>query len=302
MKAVVLHESGGPEKLKYEDFDDPQVGPGEVLVKVSAVSINPIDFKMRSGAAKERFPVEFPGILGRDVAGVVHAVGEGVTQFSPGDKVFALAEKTYAELCVVTVASLARIPDGMDMVQASALPLVTATGEQLIRLGTGIQKGETVLIAGALGSVGRAAVWSAQQAGAHVIAGVRKSQLDEARSVGADRVVALDDADAMDHVGAVDAVADTVGGKTAEMLLGKVKQGGTFGSVLGPPANAALNPTVKVAAIGAQPDPRKLEEMANAVLKGELVIPVTRTLPLAEAGAGQADAEKGGSGKIVLVA
>jgi len=221
MKAVVLYEYGGPEKLKYEVCDDPQAGAGEVLVKVSAMSINPIDFKMRSGVARERFPVEFPGILGRDVAGVVHAVGEGVTQFSPGDKVFALAEKTYAELCVVKVGSLARIPDGMDMVQASALPLVSATGEQLIRLGTGIQKDETVLIAGALGSVGRAAVWSAKQAGAHVIAGVRKSQLGEARSLKVDRVVALDDADAMDQIGAIDAVADTVGGRLPRCCSGR---------------------------------------------------------------------------------
>lgn len=302
MKAVVLKEYGGPDKLKYEDVDDPVAGPGEVLVKVSAVSINPIDFKMRSGAAKERFPVEFPGILGRDVAGVVRAVGAGVTQFAPGDKVFALTEKTYAELCVVKGADLAHIPDGMDMVQASALPLVVATGEQLIRLGTGIQKDQTVLIAGALGSVGRAAVWTAQQAGARVIAGVRKSQVEVAASLKANRIVALDDEDAMAQMGAVDAVADTVGGKTAEMLLGKVKQGGTFGSVLGPPANAALNPTVKIVAIGAVPDPRKLEEMAQAVRTGGLQIPVARTLPLAAAGKGQAEAEKGASGKVVLVA
>jgi NADPH:quinone reductase-like Zn-dependent oxidoreductase len=301
MKAVVLHEYGGLDKLKYEDVDDPQAGPGEVLIKVSAVSINPIDYKMRSGAEKDQFPVQFPGILGRDVAGVIRAVGECVTQFSPGDKVFALADKTYAELCVVKASSVAHIPEGMDMVQASALPLVTATGEQLIRLGTGIEKDQTVLIAGAIGSVGRAAVWCAQQVGAHVIAGVRKSQLDEARSLGVDRVVALDDADAIDEVNAVDAVADTVGGETAEMLLGKVRPGGRFGSVLASPTNAALNPTVKIVVIGAHPDPRKLEEMAKAVLDGGLQIPVVRTLHLAAAGEGQAAAEKGESGKVVLV-
>lgn len=265
MKAVVLHEYGGPEKLKFEDFDAPVAGVGEVLVKVSAVSVNPIDWKMRTGWAKSMFPVEFPGILGRDVAGVVRTLGEGVTGFSPGDKVMALSAKTYAELCVVKIADLARIPEGMDMVQAAALPLVLTTGEQLIRLGTDIQKGQTVLIAGALGSVGRAAVWTAKQAGAQVIAGVRKSQLEDAKSLGADHVVALDDEEAMAKVGAVDAVADAVGGKTAEMLLGKVKQGGAFGSVLGPPANAALHPTVRIHPIGAQSNARRLEEMAGAV-------------------------------------
>ena len=106
MKAVVLHEYGGPEKLKYEEFPDPVAGAGQVLVRVTATSINPIDYKMRSGAAKERFPLEFPAILGRDVSGVVRAVGEGVTGFAPGDKVMAFASKTYAELVVVQAVDL----------------------------------------------------------------------------------------------------------------------------------------------------------------------------------------------------
>lgn len=302
MKAVVLHEYGGPDKLKYEEFRDPVAGDGEVLVKVSAVSVNPIDYKMRSGAAKNLFPVEFPAILGRDVAGVVHTVGAGVSGFAPGDDVFALGKETYAQFCTVKAEELARVPDGMDMVQAAALPLVAATGEQLIRLGTGVQKGQTVLVAGALGSVGRVAVWAAKQAGAQVIAGVRKAQLKYAGSLGADQVLALDDQSAMSSLGAIDAVADTVGGKTAEMLVGTVKEGGTFASVLGPPANAAMHPTVKIVPVMAQPDPRRLEEIAAAVKSGELTIPVAETLPLEDAGKGQALAEKGAGGKIVLVA
>ena len=302
MKAVLLHEYGGPDKLKYEDAPDPVAGKGEVLVKVSAVSINPIDYKMRSGEAKEHFPVEFPAILGRDVAGVVHAVGDGVSGVAPGDKVFALANKTYAQFCVVKAAELAHIPDGLEMVQAAALPLVVATGEQLIRLGTGIQKEQTVLVAGALGSVGRVAVWAAKQAGAKVIAGVRKSQFKEAESLGASSVLALDDEAATEALGLVDAVADTIGGKTAEMLLGKVKQGGTFASVLGPPANAATNPTIKVVPVMAKPDPERLKTIAAAVQQGKLQIPVVETLPLEDAGKGQAAAEKGAGGKVVLVA
>src|SRR5579875_1706565 len=99
MKASVLHEYGAPSKLKYEDFEDPHAGPGEVRVRVLSVSVNPVDWKIRSGSAKDRFPMEFPGILGRDVAGLVESVGEGVEGFAPGDKVFALAQRTYAELC-----------------------------------------------------------------------------------------------------------------------------------------------------------------------------------------------------------
>ena len=101
MKAVVLHEYGGPDKLKYEDVPDPVANEGQVLVRMAATSVNPIDYKMRSGAAKDRFPLEFPAILGRDVAGIVREVGPGVTQFKPGDKVMGVGSKTYAELSVV---------------------------------------------------------------------------------------------------------------------------------------------------------------------------------------------------------
>lgn len=302
MKAVVLHEYGGPDKLKYEDFDDPRPGEGEVLVRVSAASINPVDWKMRSGEAKERFPVEFPGILGRDLSGIVREVGAGVTAFEPGDRVFALATKTYAELCVVKAEELARIPEGLDTVEAAALPLILLTGEQLIRLGTDIQAGQTVLVAGALGSVGRAAVWTTKDRGAHVIAGVRKSQVKEAEELQVDRVIALDDKEAMAKLGALDAVADAVGGEIANMLLGKVKQGGVFGTVLGPPSDAGLHPTVKINPVGARPDPEQLVRLANEVKAGRLRIPIDRMLPLADAAKGQAAAEKGGVGKILLLA
>ena len=302
MKAVVLHKYGGPSELKWEDFEDPTAGPGEVLVRLAATSINPVDYKMRSGAAKERFPVEFPGILGRDVSGTVQAVGEGVTEFSVGDRVFALAKRTYAELVVVKASELARVPDDLSLVDAGALPLVLLTGEQLISLGVGVEKGWTILVAGALGSVGRTAVFTAKQAGATVIAGVKKSQLEEAKALGADEVLALDDKEAFEKLGFLDGVADAVGGETAQRLLEKVKQGGVFGSVLGPPANAKLHPTVKIQPIMAKPDVSTLERLAEDVAQKRLVIPVDRMLPLKEAAAGQQAAEKGGIGKVLLLA
>jgi NADPH:quinone reductase-like Zn-dependent oxidoreductase len=302
MKAVVLHEYGGPDKLKYEDVPDPVAGEGEVLIKVSSTSVNPIDYKMRSGEVKAIFPVEFPAILGRDVAGIVRTIGSKVEGFTPGDAVFALANQTYAELCVVKASELAKIPVGMDVPEAGTLPLVLLTGDQLIRLGTGIQAGQTVLIAGAVGGVGRSAVRTAKDLGARVIAGVRKSQLEEAGSIGADEVLALDDKDATEKLGLVDAVADAVGGKTAEMLLGKVKQGGVFASVLGPPENAAMHPTVKVLRVMCKPDAERLVKMAEHVKAGDLIIPIDRLLPLKDAGDGQAAAEKGGIGKVLLLA
>jgi NADPH:quinone reductase-like Zn-dependent oxidoreductase len=302
MKAVVLHEYGGPDKLRYEDVPDPVAGDGEVLVRVAASSVNPIDFKLRSGAMKAFWPLELPTILGRDVSGIVREVGKGVSGFKPGDKVMALATKTYAELVVVPAKDLALVPEKLDLVRAAALPLVTMTGEQLITQGTKIQSGQTVLVSGAVGGVGRSAVWAAKKAGAKVIAGVKKSQVKEAAALGADQVLALDDAAAMGKLGFVDAVANTVGGETPQKLLGKVKQGGVFASVLGPPANAAMHPTVAIAPVHTQPDPMTLRTMAEDVAAGRLVIPISEMMPLEDAGNAQASAEKGGIGKILLLA
>ncbi len=302
MKAVVLHEYGAASKLKYENFADPVVGPGEVLIRVAASSINPIDWKMRSGAAKEMFPVQFPGILGRDISGTVREVGEGVSSFSPGDKVMTFGDAAYAELAVAKADTVALVPEGLDLVEAAALPLVTLTGEQLISRGTEIQRGQTVLVAGAVGGVGRSAVLTAKKAGAVVIAGVRKSQLKEAATLNADEVLALDEEDAVAKLGFIDAVADAVGGETAQTLLGKVKQGGVFASVLGPPANAKMHPTVKIVPVRAVPDAAKLRELAEDVVAGRLVIPIDRMLPLADAAEGHAAAEKGGIGKVLLLA
>jgi NADPH:quinone reductase-like Zn-dependent oxidoreductase len=183
MKAVAFHKYGGPDELKYEDFPDPVAGKGEVLMRVSAVSINPFDYKTRSGQVKDVLPVQFPAILGIDVSGVVEKLGAGVESFAPGDNVFALASKTYAQLCVVKAAELARIPEGMHVQETAALPLVTLTGEQLISVGTGVKEGDTVLVAGAVGNVGRSAAFTAKKRGAKVIAGVLRRQLNEAQSL-----------------------------------------------------------------------------------------------------------------------
>lgn len=302
MKAVVLHEYGGPDKLKYEDFADPVADDDQVLVRVASTSVNPIDYKIRSGAMKQFFPVEFPLILGRDIAGIVRTVGKKVSGVAPGDKVMAIGNHAYAELAAVAASDVAQVPEKLDLIEAAALPLVMTTGEQLVSRGTKIQSGQTVLVSGAVGMVGRSAVWTVKQAGAKVIAGVRKSQVKLAEAMGADQVVVLDDDAALAKVGFVDAVADTVGGETAQKLLGKVKQGGVFASVLGPPANAGMHPTVKIEAVQVKPDSRMLRTMAEAVVAGRLLIPMDRMVPLAEAGKAQAAAEKGSLGKILLLA
>jgi NADPH:quinone reductase-like Zn-dependent oxidoreductase len=304
MKAVVLREYGGPEVLRFEDnFPDPQVSGDTVLIASAASSVNPIDWKVRSGARQKDFPQSFPTILGRDVSGVVRAVGANVRHFKPGERVFALTNAAYAELVAVPEANLTHLPDGVDLVDAAAIPLVSMTGDQLVRRATNLQMGQTILITGAVGSVGRAAVHTAKKMGAQVIAGVRTRQLEDARALGVSGVVAIDDDDAIAKLGLVDAIADTVGGGVAAKLIAKVKPGGSFGyaSVL-PEDTAALNPTVKITRVYAQPDPSKLREFADDVRDGKFVLPIGRRLPLRDAAAAHVLAEKGNVGKIILLA
>jgi NADPH:quinone reductase-like Zn-dependent oxidoreductase len=239
--------------------------------------------------------------MGVDIAGTVVRSGPGVEGFSVGDRVFAMADNTYAELCVVKADVLARVPKGLDLIEAAALPLVTTTGNQLMAA-TGIKAGQTVLVAGAAGNVGRSAVFTAKQLGATVIAGVLKRQMQEAKSVGADHVIATDDDLEIANLPMVDAVADTVNGKTAEILIAKVKPGGVYASVVGEPQNAAKYSSVRVAAVYSTADRKTLEFMAEAVRDDKLVIPIGRKLPLSQAAEAQAAAEKGGIGKVLLLA
>src|SRR5580658_2017064 len=130
MKAIVVHQYGGPEVLKFEEYPDPVAGPGDVLVRVAAASVNPLDYKRRAGKTQSYYPIKFPGLIGVDVAGTVLTLGSRVEGFRRGDPVFAIADNTYAELCVVNATRLAKVPAGLDLSEAAALPLVTTTGNQ----------------------------------------------------------------------------------------------------------------------------------------------------------------------------
>jgi NADPH:quinone reductase-like Zn-dependent oxidoreductase len=301
MKAVVVHQYGGPEVLQYEEFPDPSAGPGEVLVRVAAASVNPVDLKQRSGMMSDVFPIVFPGVIGVDLSGTVVSLGPGAKGFAIGDQVFGFAEHTYAELCAVKAEKLAKIPHGLDLLEATALPLVTTTGNHLITLGTAVKAGQTVLIAGAAGSVGRAAVYTAKARGAVVIAGVLARQLADAASLGADQTIATDDGNAVQALPPVDAVADTVGGKTAELLIAKVKPGGVFASVVGAPKNAADYPAITVKPVYVEADANTLLFMTTAVRDGKLAIPLGPRMPLKDAARAHALVARGGVGKVLLV-
>jgi NADPH:quinone reductase-like Zn-dependent oxidoreductase len=301
MKAIVVYEYGGPEVLKFEEYPDPVPGHGEVLVHVAATSVNPVDCQRRAGLTKDFYPILFPGLIGVDIAGTVAKIAPGVEGFSVGDQVFAMADNTYAELCVVKAAILAKVPKGLDLIQAAALPLATTTGNQLL-LATGLKVDQTVLVVGAAGNVGRSAVFTAKARGANVIAGVLKRQMDDAKTVGADQVIATDDDTAIANLPPLDAVADAVGGRIAEKLIGKLKPGGVYASVVGAPQNAAEYPSVKVVSVFSNFDRKTLESMGEAERDGKLVIPISLKLPLSEAAEAQSLAEKGSVGKILLVA
>jgi NADPH:quinone reductase-like Zn-dependent oxidoreductase len=303
MKAVRLYEYGGPENLKYEEHvAEPTLGDDSVLVEAAATSVNPIDWKIRSGARQKDIPLKLPTILGKDVSGVVRAVGRNIRSFKPGDRVLALTDATYAELVAVEGAILTHLPDGVDLVDSAAIPLVTLTGEQLVRLAAHAQSGQTILVSGALGSVGRSAVHTAKKLGLKVIAGVRAKQLPEAQTLGVSDTVAIDDDASIAGVAMVDCVADTVGGDTAAKLFGRVKNGGNFGyaSML-PEGVPERNPTVTVTRVLGRPDASKLREFADDIRDGKFVLPISRRLPLRDAGEAHALAQRGGGGKIVLV-
>jgi NADPH:quinone reductase-like Zn-dependent oxidoreductase len=304
MRAVVLHEYGGPEELKFEDnVPEPQISGSTVLIAAAAASVNPIDWKLRSGAVQKMYPLSLPAILGRDVSGTVRAVGANVKHFKVGDRVLALSNKTYAELVAVDDSDVTHLPDGVNLTDAAAIPLISLTGDQLVRLATNVKAGQIVLITGALGSVGRAAVHTAKKIGAQVIAGVRGKELNDARSLGVSDVLAIDDDKAIESFRLVDAIADTVGGEVAARLIAKVKQGGSFGyTAVLPEGAGAQNPTVKITRVRAQPDPSKVREFADDVRDGKFVLPIGRRLPLRDAAEAHVLGEKGGVGKILLLA
>ncbi len=303
MKAVRLYEYGGPENLNFEDdVPEPTLGSTSVLIEAAAASVNPVDWKIRSGARQKDFPLALPAILGMDVSGVVRAVGREIRAFRPGDHVAALTTATYAELVVVEGAVLTHLPDGVNLIDSAALPLIALTGEQLVRLAARAQPGQTLLVSGALGSVGRAAVHAARKLGIKVIAGVRARQLPEAQTLGVFDAIAIDDDAAIAALAPVDAVADTVGGETAAKLFGAVKNGGHFGyaSVL-PDGVPQRNATVTVTRVFARPDASKVREFADDIRDGKFLLPIGRRMPLRDAGAAQALAQQGGAGKIVLI-
>jgi NADPH:quinone reductase-like Zn-dependent oxidoreductase len=300
MHAIAMAWYGGPEVLELTAWPDRAPGPGEVRIQVVAAGVNPLDWKLRSGVLREQMPLSFPHVLGVDAAGTVVDVGADVRALAPGDRVCGLVSAAYAERLVAPAGRLVRIPDGLDVVEAAALPVVALTGAQLIESALDVRAGERVLVTGATGAVGRSAVFAALARGARVYAGVRQGYLADAAVLGVEAAVALDTPHALDGLPPLDAVADTVGGSLVEPLLARVRRGGRYATVVGAPPNAAER-GVTTALVRVRPDAQRLAALAADVAAGRLRMPPVRSLPLAEAAEAHRIGERGGAGKLVLL-
>jgi NADPH:quinone reductase-like Zn-dependent oxidoreductase len=300
MKAIVLTGYGDIDKLELREVSEPRAGRGEIKVRVVAASINPVDWKTRNGELKELMPVELPAILGKDVSGEVIELGPDVTGFEVGAQVMGNLSASYAEQVVAKTEAWALVPPNLNLVDAAAIPLVALTGAQLLEEAVNPRAGQTVLVTGAAGSVGRFAVFAAKSRDVKVWAGVRRAQKQDAAALGADGVVALDDDHDLASLPMFDAIADTVGGETIQKLMAHLRPGGTIGSTLGKPKGAEDRGFV-VHAMMTHPDPVRLAQLGHAIADGRVALPIAKRFPLAQAREAQKLAEHGAGGKVLLV-
>jgi NADPH:quinone reductase-like Zn-dependent oxidoreductase len=299
VKAAVLVGYGGVDQLELREVPEPKTGPGQIKVRVVGASINPIDWKLREGAKRPGTPLDLPAILGRDAAGDVVEVGAGVMRFRVGARVVGLVWGAYGQRVVANEEAWAQVPENLDLVDAAAIPLVALTGAELVDEGVRPRAGDTVLVTGAMGSVGRVAVYVAKSRGIKVWAGVRRPQKDAAAALGVEGVVALDDEVDCRRLPTLDGIADTVGATTTQKLLDRIRPGGTVGSVVGEPAGARER-GLAVRHVWAHPDPDRLASMVRAMAEGALVIPIAKRFLLSEIREAQELAEKGAGGKVLL--
>jgi NADPH:quinone reductase-like Zn-dependent oxidoreductase len=304
MKAIRIHNYGGPEVLRYEDVVVPTPAAGELLIKIQAASINPLDWKTRAGYMKDFFPHSLPFIPGWDGSGVVEAVGSGITKFKQGDEVYAKTNRdgTYAEYAIFIETEAALKPKSVDPIQAAAIPVVALTAWQALFERAQLAGGQKILIHGAAGGVGSLAVQLAKWKGAQVIGTASAKNQSFLRELGTDEPIDYEKTRFEDAVQGVDMVFDTIGGDTQERSWQVLNKGGILVSLVQPPpAELAAKYGVRAEMLGMQPSSGQLAEIAKLVDSGHLKIVVERVLALSEARQAHELSEKGHvRGKIVL--
>lgn len=306
MKAVRFHSYGHPGVLVLEEVPRPTAGSDEVLVRVHAAGVNPLDWKVRAGYVKDWLPHRLPLIPGWDVSGVVEAVGAEVTAFKIGDAVYGMLDfrrnGAYAEYVAAGTRNLAVKPTSLDHVQAAAVPLAALTAWQALFDSASLSAGQTVLIHGAAGGVGHFAVQFAKWKGAKVIGTASAGNGSFLRELGADKVIDYGTTRFEAAVGDVDVVLDTIGGETQQRSWKVLKKGGILVATLGISSPEAPGEHgVRGAGVMVHPDTAQLARIAALIDSGDLKPVITAVLPLTEAARAHELSQTGhGRGKIVL--
>ncbi len=302
MKAIRIHNYGGPEVLQYEDAPRPKPQAGEVLVRVHAAGVNPIDWKVREGHMKDFWPHEFPLIPGWDLSGIVEKLGRGEI----GDEVYSLPDPTrngaYADYIVVREPELALKPSSLHHIRAAAVPLAALTAWQSLFETAQLQPGQRVLIHAGSGGVGHFAVQLAKWKGAYVFATASTKNQDLLRELGVDEPIDYTQERFEDVARKIDIVLDTLGDETQERSWSVLKEGGNLVSLVQPPSEEkAKELGVRAAIIGAQPNGAQLAEIAKIIDSGKLAPVFDRILPLSEARRAHELSQSGHThGKIAL--
>jgi NADPH:quinone reductase-like Zn-dependent oxidoreductase len=306
MKAVVIHKYGGPEVLKYEDVPRPEPQADQILVRVIAAGMNPVDGMIRSGMFAKEGNRAFPIILGGDVAGVVEKVGNKMTKFKAGDPVFAYVSLDnsggYAQYALVTEREAALKPKSLTYVEAAAVPIVALTAWQALVDTAKLGSGQTILIHGGSGGVGSFAIQIAKVRGAKVIATASTANQDFLKQLGADVPIDYTKQKFEDVAKDVDVVLDSIGKDTLARSYGVVKKGGIIVSIVARPNQAELDKYgIRGTALSVEPNSEELAEIGQLIDEKKIKVIVSRTFPLSEAMKAQEQVATGHTrGKIVL--
>jgi NADPH:quinone reductase-like Zn-dependent oxidoreductase len=297
MRAVVIHETGGPEVLHYEETERPDPGDGEVLIRVRAASVNPVDWKYRRGLSEK----PLPAVLGNDASGTVEV--SRAEAFAEGDDVFGIvASGGYAEFATTPAALVARKPAALSHEHAAAIPVAGMTAWQALFDRGGLERGQTALIAGAAGGVGHFAVQFAKRAGARTIGTGSTRNREFVLGLGADEYVDYTEQDVADVVQDADVVLDTVGGEVTASLVPAVRPGGIIVTIAAaPPEDAARQRGARAELLITSPEAELLAQIGDLVASGEVRVEIAEALPLTEVARAHELSESGHvRGKIVL--
>lgn len=315
MKAIVIDGYGGIDRMRLAERPDPTPGPGELLVAVRAASVNPVDWKIRQGELRAFLWLKFPYIPGGDVAGVVVAVGPGVTRFQPGDEVVAFVELGqgggYAERAVVKETAAARKAASMSFAEAATLPIAGCTALQALRDHGGLRAGGSALINGGAGGVGHFAVQIGKALDATVATTCGTSNVDFVRSLGADRVIDYKKEDFTKFPDRYDVIFDAVAMSTFPACRDRLNPGGVYVTTLPNPnvlfwgavqsAAALLGRARRAKFMWVRQDGADLAFLGQLADQGKLRPAIARTLPLEQAAEAHTLSEEGHvRGKIVL--